>query len=140
MLNAIAYGGVVVDPEGRVLLRRPTGDFDGYVWTFAKGRPEPGETPEETAQREVREETGYEVEITATIPGCFAGGTTRTIYFLMRPVTVIGLPGKETQEICWVGPEEARNLLEKTFNPIGRKRDFAVLEAAIQLLKAHTDC
>jgi 8-oxo-dGTP pyrophosphatase MutT (NUDIX family) len=42
----------------RVLLRRPRGDFDGYVWTFPKGRPEPGETPELAALREVKEETG----------------------------------------------------------------------------------
>jgi 8-oxo-dGTP diphosphatase len=135
MLKEIAYGGVVVDCEGRILLRRPTGDFDGYVWTFAKGHPKPGETPKETAQREVSEETGYEVEIAATVPGSFVGGTTSNIYFLMRPVRVIGPHGKETQEICWAGPEEARNLIGKTSNPMGRKRDFAVLDAAIHLWK-----
>jgi hypothetical protein len=39
-----AYGGVVIEPNGRLLLRRPKGDFDGYVWTFPKGRPDAGET------------------------------------------------------------------------------------------------
>jgi 8-oxo-dGTP pyrophosphatase MutT (NUDIX family) len=135
MPKAIAYGGVVVDDEGRILLRRPTRDFDDYVWTFAKGRPEPGETPEATAQREVREETGYEVEIAVRIPGCFVGGTTCNVYFLMRPVRAIIPPGPETQTICWAVPEEARNLLGKTSNPMGRERDFAVLEAAIHVWK-----
>lgn len=32
----LAYGGVIVDTEGRVLLREPSDHFDGYVWTFSK--------------------------------------------------------------------------------------------------------
>ena len=36
-----AYGGVVIDADRRILLRRPRGDFDGYVWTFPKGVPMP---------------------------------------------------------------------------------------------------
>jgi hypothetical protein len=46
-----AYGGVLIDTNGRVLLRRPKSDFDGYVWTFPKGRPDAGETPEQAALR-----------------------------------------------------------------------------------------
>lgn len=57
--QATAYGGVLLNAEGQVLLREPTNHFDGYVWTFAKGRPELGDEPEQTALREVREETGY---------------------------------------------------------------------------------
>ncbi len=34
-----------------------------FRWSLAKGTPDPGETLEETALREVREETGLEVEI-----------------------------------------------------------------------------
>src|SRR5437879_10429948 len=56
--NKAAYGGVIFDDKGRVLLREPTGHYDRYVWTFSKGRPEPGESPEDTAIRETREETG----------------------------------------------------------------------------------
>jgi hypothetical protein len=41
-----------MDAAGRILLREPSGHFDGYVWRFRKGRPEGGETPEETALRE----------------------------------------------------------------------------------------
>lgn len=37
-------------------------DSDG-VWGLPKGTPDPGETLEQTALREVREETGLEVEI-----------------------------------------------------------------------------
>ena len=36
---------------------------DGIKWSLAKGTPDPGESLEETALREVREETGLDVEI-----------------------------------------------------------------------------
>ena len=85
MSLAHAYGGVIFDRAGRVLLRQPTGRFDGYAWTFAKGRPDAGETPERTALRETLEETGYDAEIVAPIEGEFVGGTTVNRYFLMRP-------------------------------------------------------
>jgi ADP-ribose pyrophosphatase YjhB (NUDIX family) len=54
-----AYGGIILDEKKRVLLRRPRGDFDRYVWTFPKGRP----APELAALREVKEETGYSAKV-----------------------------------------------------------------------------
>jgi 8-oxo-dGTP pyrophosphatase MutT (NUDIX family) len=80
-----AYGGIVVDADGRILLRQPTGQFHGYAWTFPKGRPEPWETPEEAALREVKEETGYSAEIRRKLPGSFKSGTSMTKFFLMSP-------------------------------------------------------
>jgi 8-oxo-dGTP pyrophosphatase MutT (NUDIX family) len=128
-----ACGGVIIDAEGRILLREPSGHFDGYVWTFSKGRPEPGETPEEAAVREVREETGVFAEIVARIPGSFSGGTTESIYFLMRPTGRTEKPDTETANVRWATPDEARVLISETTNRIGRKRDLAVLEAALTL-------
>jgi ADP-ribose pyrophosphatase YjhB (NUDIX family) len=53
---ALAYGGVVIDPRGRFLLREVRGHYDNYVWTFAKGRPEKGESARQAAVREVAED------------------------------------------------------------------------------------
>jgi 8-oxo-dGTP pyrophosphatase MutT (NUDIX family) len=127
----IAFGGVIIDGKGRILLREPRGHFGGYVWTFSKGRPELDETPEEAALREVREETGVFAEIVARIPGTFAGDTTENIYFLMRPTGRTEKPDTETAKVRWATPDEARVLIGETPNPIGRKRDLAVLEAAL---------
>jgi len=130
----LAYGGVVVDSEGRILLREPTNHFDGYVWTFPKGRPNGGETQEETALRETLEETGVFAEIVDRIPGSFPGGTTDNIYFLMRPTGRTESPcKKETASVLWTPPDKARRLIGETTNPVGLKRDLAVLEAAIAL-------
>ena len=131
----VAYGGILFDTEGRVLLREPRGHFDGYVWTFPKGRPDPGESPETTALREVKEETGVQACILVPIPGDFAGGTTINRYFLMAQKgtgSPISSDDPETTSICWVHQEEARSLIGKTTNPKGRQRDIAVLDAAIK--------
>src|SRR5438045_9651344 len=65
--DAVAAGGVVVreGPSGVdvVLAGR---ESDG-TWVFPKGTPDVGESVEETALREVREETGLEVEIVRPI-------------------------------------------------------------------------
>lgn len=64
----------VTSAGGVVLRRGETGpevllcgrNADG-LWALPKGTPEPGETMEQTALREVREETGVEVEVTANV-------------------------------------------------------------------------
>lgn len=128
--KAHAYGGVLITRCGQVLLREPSNHFDGYVWTFAKGKPQPEDTPEETALREVKEETGYEAEVVDVLPGVFNSGLSGSAYFVMRH---LGLPGphdRETQAVRWVSFDEAERLIAKTTNPKGRERDLAVLIAA----------
>jgi 8-oxo-dGTP pyrophosphatase MutT (NUDIX family) len=133
-----AYGGVVVDAEGRVLLRLPTGNYGGYAWTFPKGGADPGEPPESAALREVLEETGYEVALVAPIPGAFAGTTSTTRYWLMRPVRAVRTPDpRETAALRWASFDEAPALLAETPSASGRARDLAVLAAARAVYAAH---
>ncbi len=53
-------GGCVINENGEVLLQKRT-DFD--AWGFPGGAIEFGETPEMTAIREIKEETGLNAEI-----------------------------------------------------------------------------
>lgn len=129
---------MVINKEGKVLLREPAGHFDGYVWSFAKGRPNEGESPEDAALREVREETGVEAEIMAPLEGNFRGGTTDNQFFLMRPLSEHEDWGhRETNAIRWADPDEARELISQSTNPIGKKRDLDILEAGLQAHKEH---
>ena len=54
MIHTESAGGVVVNPEGRVLL---VSQF-GTSWSLPKGHMEEGESPLEAALREIHEETG----------------------------------------------------------------------------------
>jgi 8-oxo-dGTP pyrophosphatase MutT (NUDIX family) len=134
----LAFGGVLVDDAGRVLLREPSGHYGGYVWTFAKGGVNDGDIPEVCALREVREETGYEAEILAPLPGDFRTSLSVTRYFLMKPLGQSGEPDYETQTVRWVTWDEARSLIALTRNADGRARDLAVLAAAETAWRALT--
>lgn len=94
---------------------------EGFRWSLAKGTPEHGETLEETALREVREETGLEVEIAAplgSIEYWFANPELdvryhKTVHFyLMVPVGGgFELHDPEFDVVRWFTSEEALEVL-----------------------------
>ena len=114
-------GGVVfrVNSDGREVL--VCGRSSDGLWALPKGTPEPGETLEETAKREVREETGVEVEIDATVgeikywfsrpqEGVRFYKTVR--HYLMRPVGGDpSLHDHEFDEVRWFPVQEALKLM-----------------------------
>lgn len=132
---APAAGALVIRGDS-VLLVSPRNHFDRYVWTFPKGRLEPGEDVAAAAVRETLEETGYAIAITAELLGGFDGGTTRTRYVVAHlvdddesdtPREAPGVPNDEVQEVAWVPLREAAYWLGKSGNVVGRNRDLAVL-------------
>jgi ADP-ribose pyrophosphatase YjhB (NUDIX family) len=144
----VACGGVIIDTDGRILLREPSGHFDGYVWIFSKGRPERVETPEEAALREAQEETGVAAEVVERIPGTFSGGTAENIYFLMRPTGQAEKPDKETATVRWATPDEARALISKTtkcpsavsaISRCSKRRSHSIRVHEARLIKARAD-
>lgn len=60
-------GALVSDAEGRLLLVLRAHPPAAGTWSLPGGRVEPGETPAQTAVREVREETGLHVETTGLV-------------------------------------------------------------------------
>jgi 8-oxo-dGTP pyrophosphatase MutT (NUDIX family) len=105
-----AAGGVVVR-DGRILLvHRPKYDD----WSLPKGKCKDREPDEECALREVAEETGLRCEIVGE------AGETRYLvlkgpkiarYFVMRPVDGEFTPHDEVDEILWVTPDGADEVL-----------------------------
>lgn len=60
---------LVSDGDGRILLARRAGDPGKGLWDLLGGFMDEGEEPVETLRRELREETGLEIEV-----GDFLGG------------------------------------------------------------------
>lgn len=120
--TATSAGGIVVRHEaGRAWLvvgsRRR--ERDGRTWTLPKGTPHPGETREETALREVAEETGLQTRITGPLDSIeywFVQSGQRihkTVhYFLMEPVGG-DLAGHdhEFEQVRWVTFAQAATML-----------------------------
>jgi ADP-ribose pyrophosphatase YjhB (NUDIX family) len=59
-----AASAIITDDAGHLLLAKRT---DNQLWTIPGGTMEPGETIAETAVREVKEETGIDVEIVSLV-------------------------------------------------------------------------
>lgn len=131
-----AYGGFVVR-DGALLLRSPAGGFDGERWTLPKGKPEPGETEEQAALREVHEETGVRAKVLARLPGSFDTATSSSVYFLMEVVDDDGFSPSvhdESEALRWVPLADAKAFLTKEAGS-KKARELAVLAAAEKLLQ-----
>jgi 8-oxo-dGTP pyrophosphatase MutT (NUDIX family) len=128
-----AYGGVLINDVGRVLLRKPTGLHKTRVWTFAKGKPENGEVGEQTALREVFEETGVRAKIVRRVPIPPDELAIQDEYFLMIPIEETGRFDDETTAIVWATKVEAEELISMTEDPVRRLRDLKILRFAFEV-------
>jgi 8-oxo-dGTP pyrophosphatase MutT (NUDIX family) len=110
---------IVVSDLGVLIGRRRDGK---PPWTFIAGEQEPGERPEDTAIREVKEETACEIR-TGRILGQRTHPATgrRMTYVAAEPVSgtaVIVGDEAELAEVRWVGLQEAIELLPGMFPPV----------------------
>jgi 8-oxo-dGTP pyrophosphatase MutT (NUDIX family) len=120
--TATSAGGIVIRSiEGtpHLVIGRRRRMRDGATWTLPKGTPNPDESLEQTALREVGEETGLDVRLLDpldTIEYSFVQGGSRihkTVhYWLMEPVGGdLAAHDHEFDEVRWVPLAEAPAIL-----------------------------
>jgi 8-oxo-dGTP diphosphatase len=111
----IVVACALLDADGRVLVtQRPQGKTMAGLWEFPGGKIEPGERPEETLIRELKEELGIDVLEACLAPLTFASHAYEEFVLLM-PLYVCrrwtGTPrGREGQALKWVLPVRLREI------------------------------
>ena len=109
----LVVAAALVDADGRVLIaQRPEGKGMAGLWEFPGGKMEPGERPEETLIRELKEELEISVKEACLAPLTFASHRYEDFHLLM-PLFICrrweGAPrAVEHQAIRWVRPERLR--------------------------------
>ena len=142
-MKEISAGGVVYRKDGNVVQIQMIRDRYGKM-TLPKGKMEPNETAEQTALREIREETGIEGRIVAplgTVSYRYAhpeGGTVdkEVRYFLVEATG--GSLRAQTEEISgveWMSPQLAWR--QQTAH--GYPNNEAVLKKALHALNVGVD-
>jgi 8-oxo-dGTP pyrophosphatase MutT (NUDIX family) len=124
-------GIVLVDDRGWVTIREPRGHFGGYEYSYPKGRIDSGETPRQTARRELIEETGLTGRIIGTI-GDFKGDVGITRFYVGVRTGGQEATSAETSAVLTVSPLSALEMLN-------RQRDKDVLVGLVELAAATVD-
>jgi 8-oxo-dGTP diphosphatase len=108
----------LIDRDHRILLaQRPPGKSMAGLWEFPGGKCEPGETPEFSLIRELREELDISVPVQNLMPLCFAShtyGPEFGDFHLLMPLYVCtewqgACRALEGQNLNWVAPSFLRD-------------------------------
>ena len=118
--HIVAVGGVVVNDDGRILLVK---NICRGIWEYPGGQVEVGENLIEALQREIREESGIEVQVGEMF--CVSSNTCQyagyngvkviptkvMVDFICKPIGGTESTSDETDDVGWFTPEEARAMI-----------------------------
>jgi 8-oxo-dGTP diphosphatase len=138
----VTYMLLFDEPGEKVLLVKNTGK-NGSYYTLPGGAAEPGETLEEAAIREVKEETGLDAEIKDIFSvgeAFFEDRGHHAVFFTFRgKITggeiAISMP-EEIEEVTWMNAEKAEEYIHITSGTTGLVRGDS---SAPYLLRKRSD-
>ena len=114
--HLVSVAALVTNEKGEILL--VNSPWRG--WEYPGGLIEPGETFQEALHREIREESGVEVEITGFVEICKnVEKDIVNIDFTARYISGELTTSEESTEVVWATPEQAMEMI--TF-PLTKKR------------------
>jgi 8-oxo-dGTP pyrophosphatase MutT (NUDIX family) len=117
----LGSAAAIFDAEGRILLVKHT--YGRFNWELPGGLGEPHESPMETVMREVREETGLDVDV-KSLTGCYYEPAEDLLHFVFRcePAQIGAVPSIGSAEISewryWLTSELPRPISDFTIRRI----------------------
>lgn len=117
--NPVPGAQALVEREGRVLLGRRRFDPSAGLWDVPGGFLEETEHPDDALRRELREETGLEIEPTeylGTWLQAYDGRTVLCLTWVARAVGGAERPGDDLVELRWFPPDELPEPHELAFD------------------------
>jgi 8-oxo-dGTP diphosphatase len=131
--HIVAVGGITEDNEGNILLVKT---YHGG-WVFPGGQVEEGENLIDALIREIKEESGIDVEVSYLI-GIYSNTGKHKGYngvevvptkvmmdYVCKPISGELCTSEETSESCWVSKDKVLNMIEA---PATRERYQAYLD------------
>ena len=104
--------------------------INDFVWDFPSGLIDEGETPRQTAIRELKEETGLDlVEFEAILPPCYtsvgmSNETVVPVYCIAEGQITGSDSDLEETEPVWISKEDAKRLLKKSISAVENRKPF----------------
>ncbi|MCX6576874.1 MAG: (deoxy)nucleoside triphosphate pyrophosphohydrolase [Candidatus Aminicenantes bacterium] len=97
----------VIEQGGKILIaKRRAGDRFAQLWEFPGGKLEPGESPGQCLQRELREELGVETRLEGFIGSFPFASPVLSIELVAYKVSIVSgrLALSDHEELRWVSP------------------------------------
>jgi len=128
----LVVAGAVIEKDGEIVLVQEARPMAYGKWNTPAGHIEIGESPLEGAKREVKEETGLEIEITGIV-GVYVG---KSLFFPKRIVAKIAFKGSvvggkvefdknEILDVKWFKPSEVLAMKDSELRGIRKEiEDF----------------
>lgn len=138
--KTMGSGVIVVEPDGRMWLTKPTNHFGGYQQTFPKGTVENGLPLQASAIKEAFEETGLKVRITGVL-GDYERTTSVARFYIAQRVG--GTPsdmGWESQAVRLAAPGDLNRLLNMSVDKdilADYRREHFLKRAPLSLIRDH---
>jgi ADP-ribose pyrophosphatase YjhB (NUDIX family) len=108
-------GAIIHDAEGRLVVVRRGRPPSMGLWSIPGGRVEAGESDHDAVRREVREETGLQVDVLDAAGSVVLPASTPGDRYLVTDYLAVVTPGTSSDLQAGDDAEEARWVSETTF-------------------------
>jgi 8-oxo-dGTP diphosphatase len=111
-IKILSVAATIIEKKCRYLLVQEKKEEFFELWNFPAGKLESGETPEEAAVREVKEETGYLVKLTGKV-GVWEAAVTKHVFVGEIISGNLDVPSIEIMDAQWFSLKELEAMRDK---------------------------